>query len=72
MKLTAIQTQQLESLIDDSSLAEVLAALVEICDGKAEHLSTNWQDGPGADYWLRASRAIERTAARESIRNVSL
>lgn len=57
-KLTPDQIVDLEGLIDLTSLAAVLTALEEICDGKAEHLQANWQDPNAAREWDRAARKL--------------
>ena len=38
------ERDELEQLIDRTSLAAVLDGLAQICSEKAEHVSTNWQD----------------------------
>lgn len=43
--MTREQEQQLELLIDASSLAEVLTSIAQIMREKAEHCIANWQDG---------------------------
>jgi hypothetical protein len=54
--LTVSERRDLESLIDRTSLQEVLMGLSEICSEKADHVETNWQDKPLA----RALRTVER------------
>lgn len=44
---------ELEAMVDASSLAEVLRALYEICGEKADHIRANWQDGKTAQTWER-------------------
>ena len=51
---------ELEALIDRSSLSDVLEALEGICDEKAEHVSTNWQDRDLSNAWGKAARAVGR------------
>lgn len=41
----------LESLVDQSSIEDVLACLSNVCLLKAEHVRTNWQDENTAKYW---------------------
>lgn len=38
----------LEAMIDKVGLSKVLFLLAEVCDGKAEHLRSNWQDANAA------------------------
>lgn len=51
---------QLEALIDGSSLDDVLEMLVEICHEKAEHLRCNWQEEAAAKQWDRWGNRIGR------------
>lgn len=44
----------LEKLIDSTSLSEVLAMLANICYEKAQHIETNWQDDLTASAWYEA------------------
>ena len=64
-----MQTQQdrirlLESLIDASSVTEVLTDIELILREKSEHIVCNYQDKALAKDWDRASNAIY-TAARK-------
>jgi hypothetical protein len=54
----------LESLIDQSTLPEVLADLAHVCGEKAEHLRANWQDEVTARQWEKAADCIDKAAAR--------
>lgn len=56
--LTPEEMVQLEMLVDATSLQGVLMALSEICDEKAEHVQTNWQDRGLARQWATACGAI--------------
>lgn len=51
---------QLESMIDKSSLNDVLAMLAEICHEKADHLRCNWQDEAAAKEWERLANRISK------------
>lgn len=51
---------QLEAMIDKSSLNDVLDMLAEICHAKADHLRSNWQDEPAAKDWDRAGNRINK------------
>lgn len=48
----------LEALIDSCGLSSVLMTLSDICDAKAEHIRTNWQDQPLARHWDTACGRI--------------
>ena len=51
---------QLEAMIDKTSLNDVLEMLAEICHEKAEHLRCNWQDETAARQWERWGNRISR------------
>lgn len=55
---------QLEGLVDQTSLTQVCEALAEVCRDKAEHLRTNWQDDATAKAWEHAAKTIETAATR--------
>lgn len=52
------EEDELEAMIDSHGLAAILESLEEICNGKADHLSTNWQDERAARVWIRARDAM--------------
>ncbi len=58
---------QLEPLIDRSSLATVLEALSQVCWEKADHLRSNWQDRATAKCWHKAGQAIDRIIPKVSV-----
>lgn len=58
--LTAAQRIDLESMIDDTSLASVVVALAEIAREKAEHIRANWQDAATARTWDSDAARLER------------
>jgi hypothetical protein len=45
---------KLETLIDSSSLKDVIQAIEEVCYAKGQHLKENWQDPIGKAVWLEA------------------
>jgi hypothetical protein len=49
---------QLETILDSSSLSKTLELLAEVCQDKAEHIRTNWQDEGLAKLWNRAGNKI--------------
>ena len=57
-------TEQLETIIDSHSLSHVVAGLILICEQKAEHLRTNWQDDSMAKTWDRDARLLDRILTR--------
>ena len=54
--------EALEAMIDSYDLSMVLAAMVEICHGKAEHLRNNWQDDESAKHWESSATRIDAVA----------
>jgi hypothetical protein len=58
---------QLEPLIDRSSLAAVLEALCQVCWEKADHLRSNWQDHAAAKSWDKAANSIDRIIHKISV-----
>lgn len=61
----------LEALVDANNLSDVLAALAEVCDGKAEHLRSNWQDEPAAKAWQKAANRVDDYAHSVAVVEVS-
>lgn len=59
-----IESEQLEAMIDRSSLKDVLEMLAEICGEKAEHIRSNWQDEPMARFWEADARKVARVAEK--------
>ena len=56
--MTKKQVEELELLIDRTSMAAVLAALVEICEAKSEHLISCWQSRTAAARWYNIARRL--------------
>jgi hypothetical protein len=52
----------LESMVDATSLEDVLSGLAEICWGKAEHVMASYQDGELSRAWNRAGRRLNKLA----------
>jgi hypothetical protein len=44
---------ELESMVDRVGIRNVLYALAKICDGKAEHVASMWQDTATSQVWNR-------------------
>ena len=70
--LTASDMLELETMLDRSSLTDVLHLLASICEGKAEHLRSNWQDTETAKLYYRAVHLLDMVAQHASIVEVSL
>lgn len=54
--------EQLESIIDRSSLNYVLGTLAQICFEKSEHITGNWQDDLLAEFWQVAGDELDKLA----------
>lgn len=55
---------KVEEMIDNVGLSEMLRVVSRICDGKADHLRSNWQDDKAAVLYGRWARQIEQMAER--------
>lgn len=53
--------EQIEQIIDSSSVPALMIVIEDVCHGKAEHIRTNWQDEQSAAVWERFARAIHNT-----------
>lgn len=58
--ITQANKYALEAMIDSNTLAEVVAALSEICAEKADHIRANWQDAVTAQAWDIAADKLGR------------
>lgn len=56
--------EQLEQLVDRFGLGMILDELAIICDEKAEHVQSNWQDGHLAKVWWHNSKVIGKAIAK--------
>ncbi len=54
----------IEKLIDEFSVSELLTLMSEISSEKAEHIQTNWQDEPLANWWSDVSSQLEILAEK--------
>lgn len=52
----------LEPLVDRTSLSDVVLALARVCNEKAEHIATNWQDAGLARVWDRAAGRLDKAS----------
>ena len=69
--MTEEQKLTLEQIVDATNLSDVLAALAEICYGKAEHLRSNWQDESAAKAWQKAANRVDDYAHSAAVVDVS-
>jgi hypothetical protein len=58
--LSTAEAVQLESLVDRTSLKEVVGVLSDIARDKAMHIRDNWQDEPLARSWDKDAGKLER------------
>lgn len=56
--MTKNDLEQLERLVDGTSLGEVLAELATIAFEKAEHVRTTWCDPETARLWAKAGNRL--------------
>ena len=57
----------LEHMIDQTSVQDVLNYMADICHEKADHLRNNWQDPATAKVWSRAGRMLYSLAAKMEV-----
>jgi hypothetical protein len=62
--LSRERMEELESIIDSASLADVVEALAEIAREKAEHIRSTWQDAATAKPWDSAAKRLDAVAFR--------
>jgi hypothetical protein len=55
---------QLEQIVDRVGLKNVIETLAIICDLKADHILSNWQDSSTASAWQRNTKVLDTAAAR--------
>ena len=54
----------LEAMVDKVGLRNVVFALSHICDAKAEHIHSNWQDHALAKHWENDAHKLDAIANR--------
>lgn len=54
----------LESLVDKTSVSQIVEGLALICHMKAEHIATNWQDAVTAKAWVKGATWLNMVALR--------
>ena len=69
--MNAERSEQLEKLIDETSLAKVLAEIGEICQAKADHVSSNWQDRNLSRAWREAGDFVDAMSSYCKVQSVS-
>ena len=65
--------EHIEQHIDKHGLTAVLEYIEGICYGKADHLSTNWQDAKAAYVWIKHAESIQKAVvAIRKLKNASV
>jgi hypothetical protein len=62
-EFTKLQNE-IEALLDRHPIDELVAALAEVCDHKADHVMSNWQDKHLAKLWQRNAIALNQVQAK--------
>lgn len=62
---------KLEQVVDDCGLLETLTAIALICEEKALHIESNWQDRALARQWKQAAERVHAAAASKAVDSVS-
>lgn len=52
--------EQIESIVDQSSVDQLILKLSRICYEKSEHIESEWQDKKTARVWRRAAARLAR------------
>jgi hypothetical protein len=60
--LSNAERTELEKLVDACGLCDVLGALFEICQEKADHIAVSYGDSPLANLWHEAGDRIGRVS----------
>jgi hypothetical protein len=63
-------SEQLEKMVDRTSLSDILLLLAVICEEKTDHIRANWQDKTTANVWARCGRELDVIAARFKARGL--
>lgn len=67
---TSTLSDALELLCDRSGLVNVLEVLSIVCEEKAEHIQSNWQDKVLAGAWERTAKELDKVAVRVKARGI--
>lgn len=62
--MTKPLNEALEALIDKYGMSQLLFGLAQVCQEKADHVETNWQDKTTARAWHSDAVAVENLAAK--------
>ena len=62
--LTNADVETLESMMDRSSVRDMLEALSQITYEKAQHIAENWQDKNTATVWERVAHILDSATCK--------
>ena len=62
---------RLEQVLDECGLLETLVAMALICEEKAIHIESTWQDAPLARRWKNAANILHTAARTKTVELVS-
>jgi len=57
-----VHIEAIEHAIDTGNVTQVLTAIRDICNGKAEHVATNWRDSVLARHWADLATIADKAA----------
>ena len=66
------ESDRLEAFVDRHGVENTLRMVAVICQEKASHLESNWQDFELADEWHNVGCQLEKVADRKRIRSISV
>jgi hypothetical protein len=69
--LNNVERDALEAILNVTNLNAVVQALSEICEEKADHIATNWQDAGLAKQWRTAAGKLGVTSTTREVMAVS-
>ncbi|RPJ72605.1 MAG: hypothetical protein EHM24_09115 [Acidobacteria bacterium] len=61
-RLADVEVVALEAMIDSVGLSMVLAEIAAICEGKAEHVTANWQEQGLGRLWDECADRVDTAA----------
>lgn len=62
--VTQLESVNMEQLIDRVGLHRVVCLLETICQEKAQHIESNWQDRHSANRYRKVAKNLEMCAER--------
>ena len=59
--------EQIEKLIDERNVSQMLIVMAQVCNEKADHLRSNWQDEQAARTWERTAKKLDTLADKTEV-----